>query len=481
MAGENDAYVIKLTIDPTEAKKGADEAANAVIEAGRKVEEEKRKRREESRQSANPRGPSRPVYDVPSGPYQQLDEARRRHEQVAASGVDQRESVFRDAQYRMDQAQKRVNKIEEPPKPPKSREDLIMDAFLTSRVGPGGKLFPLINRLRSAGISDPAEFQKMMEERGFSSSDASKIAPMVAQVAKIAMPMLAAAIPGAMLGSAIYGAYRVAEAGSQRMRVGNAGYYLTGGDPSELGAVRSVGGQNGYAKAMQFAEAIRGGSYGAAYMRSKGIVDLGPWTIDKDANYLKGLDEFRKIRSNAEATRVARDLNITDDAWVRDLSDETYSRLKEARGNMGSPEERRAEAEYRAMKEMVSGAWDKSVRSTSVGFMRGLSNTLDPDFWFGNPLSKNWWEKHAGIGVSDNAASGSDDGSPSNANGWNHQKRPMPTNGYEMIGGDSRANSVPGMWHKPAYWSAGADVSARADVINQSIVSDAYRLGAFNS
>ncbi|RYG37851.1 hypothetical protein EON81_05365 [bacterium] len=250
----------------------------------------------------------------------------------------------------------------------------------------------------------PGDLKQKMEDKGLDPSSAAKLAPMVANIAKLAFP-------GLVVGATIGVGAMLAEMGAAKMREGSRLFYGLGSDPKTAGIAGALGrasGVDAVSKARSLGEALMQGSYGSAYLRSKGINDAGSLTVDKGTNYVRAIDELRRIKSDREAIRVARDVGLEDELWMRDLSNNSYRRLRDSGSRAGSPDERRSEAEYRASKEEFGSNWDRLWRGASqpivdlgTAFVRGVNNTFDSGYWskFG---SKEWVEKYGGydMGVS---------------------------------------------------------------------------------
>lgn len=134
-------------------------------------------------------------------------------------------------------------------------------------------------------------------------------------------------------------------------------FYSTGGSPAASGRAYGVFGDNAGARSQALGEALRGDTYGAAWARGRGITDLGDLQSDKATNVSHVMRELRKVPDINERIRIGRGLGIEDELWQTDLSQERADRMETARGSIGTPEGRKANAEYRASLRTLEGKW----------------------------------------------------------------------------------------------------------------------------
>lgn len=344
-------------------------------------------------------GPRDRVFQLSRGAHQQYDLAVRRLRTATESGDN---GLIEDAQAAVRRAEKALQnqrKTLDGPKP-KNREDYIMEAFMTSRVGPGGQLLPLVNRLRKAGLTSAEDLQ---EKFGMNAGDAAKMAPFIQAAAKLALP-----VAGAIAG--VGAAFALAEYSAATYRKVGGAYWTAGGTPGETAQMLGIGGDNAAQKAMSLGSALQQGTYGASYMRGKGVVDLGPYTVDKASNYIRAIDELRKIKTDKQAIRVARDLGMTDDLWMRDLSQPDFERRKSSMAGLGDPGYRAQAATYQNNKDILGNNLERLGAELGNIFTpiinsgaKGLANTFDSGFWKGfipRPgrqsmwSGREWWNKY---------------------------------------------------------------------------------------
>jgi hypothetical protein len=411
--------------------------------------------------------PTTPELKYAPGPHQRSFQAEQYLQNAQASGDPRK---IRDAEIYADRARKAVAKADAPPKTP---SQLIFEAFMSSRIGPGGKLMPLVSKLMQAGITQE-QLQQQFGGQGHGSPDGhggttfhfgkngvnvgadaltnlAEMAPAAANIAKLALPIIAASgAASSVVSGVVLATNRALEMG----RAGGAAYWSGGGSAAATGrgmALSNFVGKDLGSAAVGFGDQLRQSSFGAGYFRSRGITDLGPYTTDKTSNYIRGIDELRRIKSDQMAIRVARDTGMTDELRYRDLSNESYNRLRDSMGDRGAPETRKAAAEFDANKAILGNQWDKFTAEIGNAFVpmatsvvHGLNNITDPDYWrldFGN---KDWRRRHGSMLPGDQDSSspgGIGGGSPMDSTRYRQLK-----DGAEQIGGGNRANGIPAGW-----------------------------------
>lgn len=314
--------------------------------------------REEIHRVASRRGgPSSPAgYDSGdfSGPYSRLSNARRAMDRAKETGDS---GLIRDSEIRMHRAQSAVDRAERTMRP-KTQQDAIWDAINTSRMGAGGKLFPLVNKMREAGLTDPRTFAAVAKAAGVSAELAARIAPTaagaLAGMTPAAMAMFGVA--GAATGVAVGAGALAFNQALQNGRSGAATRFGTGSMGAGAGQIEALSGftgSDGINKAMQTADRLREASFGSAYMRARGVIDYGGATIDKGANYMKSVDVLRGIKDEGTAIRVARDMGLTEELRTRLISDRQYSQLVNSRRFASNRYGDMRSAQFDAQKESI--------------------------------------------------------------------------------------------------------------------------------
>ena len=401
-------------------------------------------------------GARSPVMPYTRGPRAGLDRATRELD-FARQSKDAK--LIRDAEDRVARAQESVRRSEQRLNPqPKSQSDAIWDAIMTSRIGPGGRLYPLVNKLRSAGLTSSDDLAGKLGDMGMNPATAAKVAPVAANIAKAMLPATLAAVGIAAVG---YGAYALANNTSDQIgRFGNSRVW-SGATFGQIGQMQALGGDNAGERAYQFSQRLREGGFGAAYMRSKGIIDNGPYTLNKGKNYLAAIDALSDPKiSDEQAAVYDRELGLTDElAKYRYLSDDSYARVKKS---VAPPnrEDMKAQAEYEAQKTTLVNGWNNFWREFGTQAMRGINNTFDADYWLGNPLSPEWQEKHLGIAKGDGK----------------RQHKAEKADNTVTYGRQARDESI-GMGGRS---SSAFPVGLRGVQLSNAIESDAIALGAFS-
>ena len=441
--------------------------------------------------------PTTPELKYAPGPHQRSFQAEQFLQNAQASGDPRK---IRDAEIYADRMRKARDKADAPPK---SKNDLMFEAFISSRIGPTGQLLPLISKLRAAGTTQQ-QLQNHFIGMGADPDMAAKIAPLAARIATSALPIaLAATGVAAAVGATTY----VGNKSLEISRAGSAAYWGAGGSPTTTGrgmALSSFVGKDLTSASMGLGDQLRQGSYGAGYFRSKGIADLGPYTTDKASNYVRAVDELRRIKSDREAIRVARDTGLTDELRFRDLSDTSYERLKKSMAERGSPQSRRDSAEMDAARSEFANNWDQMINKKGAPIVKLGAKALswlngDDDFQWGNPASEAWQKKNApwmqGIskavgmasgfvgnpinGFIDAASSISDsieglkpksDKDRADAATSSKDRVRQLRDGTEQIGGGGRANGLPTGWSS----------SWKLQNTDEALKAQAMMMGAFS-
>lgn len=270
---------------------------------------------------SGPRGPSSRVYDVPGGPNQRLSSAEHRLTEMRKTGDH---DLIRDAEGKVESARRAVERQERHLYERDNPRSKLSDLIASSRIGPGGRLYPLLGKLHEAGLTSPEELEKL----GMSAQGAAQIAPMLAQVAKMALPM-AVGMAGA------YGAYKLADGASASITRRGSMRDLAGGSAGQIGQALGLGATT--QEVMGLGEDLRRGSSASAYFASKGINDFGDYTDNKTGNYIKAMDALRDPRlSDVQRRRYIRQMpSLQDKAWMSDpelFPQEQYDRLKDSYG-----------------------------------------------------------------------------------------------------------------------------------------------------
>ena len=172
--------------------------------------------------------------------------------------------------------------------------------------------------------------------------------------------------------------------------------YWMGGASSQTGKAIGYGAAAGLSpeataqKANAFGDALRSGGTGASYFRARGLVDFGPFSIDKVANLTKAIDLLRHEKSDATAIRVARSTGLDNFLWMRDLSERSAQGLATATKGADTKQARKNAAEFQAADTEADLRW-KDVHDrvmtrpmqAKAQMGRGLSQVLQGNGWAG--------------------------------------------------------------------------------------------------
>ena len=386
--------------------------------------------------------PTTPALKYAPGPHQRAFEAEQLLQNALTSGDPRK---IRDAEIYSAKARAARDKADAPPK---TKDDLMFEAFISSRIGPGGMLLPLISKLKAAGTTTE-QLQKHFIGMGADPDMAGKLAPVAAGLVKYAMPIALASAAVAVVGAA-------AAKASQVNKTSSDAFWGGGGTPRETArgiAMAGFVGKDLSSAANGFGEQLRQGTYGAGYFRSKGIVDQGPYTIDKTSNYLKAIDEIRRIKSDQEAIRIARDTGMSPELRFRDLGDDTYQRVRRSMDNMAGPNVRKQGAEWEANKAIIGNWFDQQVAATGNRVVQVANWAAKPfggldkvggffhDLYYNATGSATWdWLTGA-----DQNQGKKDSDKPSDMAPGGKRYRELK-DGTEQIGGAGRANGIPSGW-----------------------------------
>lgn len=206
--------------------------------------------------------------------------------------------------------------------------------------------------------------------------------PMLISQAMSKLPSgLLPAIGGLSMGA--YVGARIMAAGLGSMNDLGSAYYVGGGSISETGSISSLGRFLGKSaaesagSAVQFGQSLHNATYGAGYFRSRGLIDFGGITTDKATNYLAAAGMLAEMPSRAEATRVARDTQMSDLLWLRDLPADRRAAVLGGMQDQSSKSERQADAEYKA----DVGDITSTAESVWRDVVMGVHDILSPSGW----------------------------------------------------------------------------------------------------
>ena len=319
---------------------------------------------------------ARDVMKVPSGPYQRLDAAQRRMDAIKSLGDKVPGAVVSDAALHLERAQTAVYRAQgigaKPPKipdgdksPQQQFKDAMIDLIGTTRVniGPNGapQFMPLINR----GISTLARLPAVGEAAAALGMTAGGLA---------AVATGAAAALYAVAQMAAIGADKLAKLGTAAIIAG--GYGGQAGALAGRGRLAGLGADDVSGIAIKFGEELRKGGIGSAFFRSQGIVDYGPYTVNKMTNLEKALDALSHVTDRNTRIMIARDAGLEaflpfleSSAGLRQLGRATSKGYNESDAQFGR--------DYQATKGVIGNAFDFLHSRMAEQFMSPLVEGLN--------------------------------------------------------------------------------------------------------
>lgn len=317
------------------------------------------------------------------GPFSAVENARSMLSDAQAGGATAQR--IKDLEYRLKRAESaaaRADKVLNPVS--KTQDERMMDVLMTSRLNLGG-ISPLVGKLHGAGLLDGGGLLGLISSGAHTSTGAGATANTstglsgrVMGMAGSMAPMVAElAIPAAIAAAGALGIAKVVDAANSTVKDRAGAYYGAGATGSEVGKLDLLGRVMGMSasqagdRAVAFGDAVRGGGYGAAYFRARGIVDKGIYTTDKASNYLKAIDELRNIKTDAEAVMVARSTGLTPELGFRDMSEAAYKGIRNEMAFGQTKGERQNKADYDATAARAGANLDRFWR-----MITGPINTL---------------------------------------------------------------------------------------------------------
>jgi len=311
-----------------------------------------------------------------TGIYSRRDRYRAEHDDLIGRGVSAG-TEYNDAKVRMLKSEKAVERWEKSLEP-KSEADKLRDVLMTSRIGPDGKLYPIVGRMMSAGLLGEDALGNMKAGLVNGGGIAGKLARAMGTASNAVTAAESAGVAGRAAGIGAAAAYATPAAialaaiavgvasRNEAARIGREHadtFYTAGGGTSGLTSIGNFFGTSGAAEAANanaLGDKLRGGGYGAAYLRQKGIYDLGIWQNDRSDNYKRTLEALWNDPNQNRAIRVARDLGMSDKLYGRDLNESTRNQVLEGEKWRDSEWVRRVGAASQADASATSGMWDQA-------------------------------------------------------------------------------------------------------------------------
>lgn len=263
---------------------------------------------------------------------------------------------------------------------PKTIAQQIKDAFMTSRIGMGGGLMPLVNRL-------------------------------VPIVMALPLPLKIFAAAAYLGGRALKSLTNAAMEAAQAIREFRGAQLTSGATAAEQGQLGGVGGVAGLSgqqmadMARSFSRAISTGGVAAGYASRAGIYDPGGeifGDVNKATNLLKWADALTKM-SDAEAKRAARVTGTEPLLFWRDINGglrETI-KLETARSGLLKKQGQIPSAQLQAHAFRINNAIEDIKQSFGNVFLpiiaAGAEKIANIAQWLADAFSANWILKLLGI------------------------------------------------------------------------------------
>ena len=153
-----------------------------------------------------------------------------------------------------------------------------------------------------------------------------------------------------------------------RMPQGYAAGATGKGEMGLIEGISSFTGTSASGVAQTLANNLRGGGLAAGWARSQGIVDLGPYTMDKFKNLEKALDMLRRVQDRDYRMFLTRELVGSEMAPLVEMSDWAYSAKKwmDKQTDL-TPDQQTGIAN-------ASGIWDSITNITNGGIQQWIGD-----------------------------------------------------------------------------------------------------------
>lgn len=303
---------------------------------------------------------------TPANPWARLDAANDSLSQMRAQGSSEDElRVFRLEQVRAQRAASRADKDLAGPEDPLKK--MIMQTQLKI-----GSWQPKVGDLVKSGLINEGKVDGFISKLGQNPA-------MMATVTRLAMAIPVVGAAAAAAGSFAVSSYNTFMENTRSY--GNAAWRAGGfgslGPATGLGSFAGMNPGQTADAANSLSQALQKGGYGAAWMRQRGVIDMGDLrTPDKFPNLVKALDLLRAEKDEATAATVARQLGLSDWMSIRYLNDDQYDAMKKSTMVQSSEFMQAMGAKQQANMAQLGNGWD--AMKTSVGF--AISSMLTGDF-----------------------------------------------------------------------------------------------------
>ena len=283
------------------------------------------------------------IYNNTAGPFTRVQLADQRLMDARSAGFAASSPEMKNAVYAQMVAQKSEARAQKVLDGGPSRLDLIKQAVMSSRFGADG-LMPLVGRTMAA-----------LGEGG-----------------------------AAGLGIG-YAAYKLGEYGEAQQGKAFNIYSRTGGSPTEVARLRAMGDDAGE-RALAFGDRLNQGGVASGYFRSRGIIDRGPYQVNKATNYLNAIDALRNERDESTAIRIARESGLSNELKYRYMDKGIYNRLSQTTSQAGTPEAIRNWANFEGRKEEANNALQRVGDNIGDYINRRIKSVSDNPFELLGPI-----------------------------------------------------------------------------------------------
>ena len=309
----------------------------------------------------------------PDGPFGRASFEADRLRQLYDSGFDDNSDAIRNQRYRLNRAMDAQRRASTPPVSADRRvfnrtrflqsdgsNPLGIDLAAAGSLGLGGAGRAIASQINTTTLTNA----------GMSSGAAES-------AIGLASKLLAGAGVAVAVGAAVKSAAEFAASSTAK---GARMALYGGGGPGAIGQANALSGGDA-SRPEAIGNALRQGTYGAAYMHSKGLYDFGPYQIDRSTNYVRALDEVRNIRDRNTRVRVSRDIGLTPEEFAQSYADQgMYDQLKRSRGDEGSDNDLRRWGNYESAKGAAANRAERiyrKVATPAMTYIGGIAQLLD--------------------------------------------------------------------------------------------------------
>jgi len=338
------------------------------------------------------------------GPFQNLQAAQGNLQNLINQGVPPSSPAFKDAQVRIQKAQQAVQSIIDAMNPSPDQSTAYRGM---SRVVSRGAISLAQAAISSSGMGGSV---------GLAAN-----AGLYGAAAFGAIPTM---IGAAVIGAGAAGYYGAATSAKER----NLGVKL-GLTSEAAGFVNSMGASGEVAG---IAEKLREGSIGGAYLRRKGLRDLGEIQTDRGKNFADAIQALRDEKDEKLKKLMTRETGLSDQSAYIYADEELWRGIKQSMEEDEVPDKNIANAELNM--DIAKRAINKGFTLFGGKIAKIFNDYLNPDY---SPMG-NKGDKEARQKAYERARAENDKKKRENLN-YDPLNERVPKN--EIVGGGSRAQS----------------------------------------